>query len=57
MDLNKFKFCGKCGMALQKAIEIKDDVRIEMLNDKIERLFKKFKEQEKEKILKRLNKK
>lgn len=58
MDFNKFKFCGKCGMTLQKANEMqKEDVKLEMINEKIEKLFKKFKEQEKEKILKQIQSK
>lgn len=54
MDYNKFKFCGKCGMTLRGEEEIKEGIKIEMLNKKVEKMFKIFKEKEREKILKEI---
>ena len=56
IDINKFKFCGKCGMSLSNEEEIKSNIKMEMLNKKVDELFKIFKEKEKIKILKEINK-
>lgn len=57
IDFNKFRFCGKCGMSLQKEEEVRENIKLERLNSKVEELFKIFKEKEKKKILKKLGKK
>lgn len=56
VDYNKFSFCGKCGMSLSKENEIKDNAKLELLNEKVEKLFQIFKEKEKKKIMKELEK-
>ncbi|MFH1326674.1 MAG: tyrosine-type recombinase/integrase [archaeon] len=57
VDYNKFKFCGKCGMSLSKEESIQESVKTEMLNKKVDKLFKQIKQIEKEKIMNYLNKK
>ena len=54
MDIDKFKFCGKCGMSLNKEEEIKITTKTQELENKMDLLFKKFKQIEKKEILKNL---
>jgi len=57
IDINKFIFCGRCGMNLQKEEEIKTTTKMQDLENKIGLLFKKFKEQERKKIMEEIKKK
>lgn len=56
IDYNKFEFCGKCGMALDREKEVRDNSKIQDLENKFDVLFTKFKKIEKEKLLQKIEK-
>ncbi len=51
-DVDKFKFCGKCGMCLDKEEEVKSNIQIQMLNEKVEQLFRIYKNKKVKHLLK-----
>lgn len=55
-DVDKFKFCGKCGMSLDNNEEVKSNIQIQILNDKVEQLFKIYKSKKMNQLLEQIKK-
>jgi len=55
-DIDKFKFCGKCGMCLDTEGEVKSNIQIQMLNEKVEQLFKIYKNKKMKQLLEEIKK-